>query len=85
MNELIRYGDEPFEPADPPLIPDFAPVPRKIRRAHGWTPTRQRDFIEALADSGSVTEAARRVNMTPEAAYYLRRAEGAESFRAAWE
>lgn len=85
MSKLIRIEDEALAPRDPALLPDFTPVPRKIKRVHGWTAARQRAFIEALADSGSVTDAARQVNMTPEAAYYLRRAEGAESFRKAWE
>lgn len=86
MSELIPYGDdEGFEPNDPPLIPEFTPVPRKTQRVDGWSPARQRAFIDALADSGCVTDAARRVNMTPEGAYQLRRAEGAASFRAAWE
>lgn len=85
MSEPIPYDDDSFEPDDPPLIPAFTLVPRKTQRVHGWSPERQRAFIEALADTGSVTDAAKRVNMTPEAAYYLRRAEGAASFRAAWE
>jgi hypothetical protein len=62
---------------------DFAPVPRKYRH-DGWTPERQRAFIEALADTGSVHRAAAMVNMSPEGAYYLRRQPTAESFRAAW-
>jgi hypothetical protein len=43
-------------------LPDFAPVPRKYRH-DGWTPERQKAFIEALADTGSVTRAARMVNI----------------------
>ena len=66
-----------------PPIPDFAPVPRKYRH-DGWTPERQRAFIEALADTGSVKHAARRINMSPEGAYYLRRQPGADGFRKAW-
>lgn len=62
---------------------DFEPVPRKYRH-DGWTPERQRAFIAALADTGSVSAACRRINMSAEGAYYLRRAPGAESFRAAW-
>jgi hypothetical protein len=34
-------------------IPDFAPVPRKYR-FDGWTAERQRAFIAALAETGSV-------------------------------
>lgn len=66
-------------------LPAFEPVPRKARRHDGWTPERQRAFIEALADTGSVSRAAAMVNMTPRCAYYLRRQPGAEGFRKAWE
>ncbi|UVO55187.1 hypothetical protein [Sphingomonas sp. SUN039] len=65
-------------------LPDFAAVPRKYRH-DGWTPERQRAFIAALADTGSVSRACRQVNMSPEGAYYLRRQPGAEGFRRAWE
>ena len=66
-------------------LPPFDPVPRRAKRHDGWTVRRQRDFIEALADTGSVAAAAKAVNMSTEGAYMLRRAKGAESFRAAWE
>lgn len=69
--------------ARPPL-PDFTPVPRKYRH-DGWTPERQRAFIAALADTGSVSRAAAMVNMAQANCYTLRRAPGAESFRRAWE
>jgi hypothetical protein len=65
-------------------LPAFAPVPRKFRH-DGWTPERQKAFIGALADTGSVSRAARHVNMSPEGAYYLRRQPGSEGFRRAWE
>ncbi len=69
--------------ARPPL-PDFTPVPRKYRH-DGWTPERQRAFIAALADTGSVSRAAAMVNMAQTNCYTLRRAPGAEGFRRAWE
>ncbi|MEQ8773112.1 MAG: hypothetical protein RIC51_09800 [Erythrobacter sp.] len=65
-------------------LPDFAPVPRKNQRHDGWTPQRQRAFIEALADTGSVAAACKAVDMSTVGAYYLRRQPGAESFRKAW-
>ena len=65
-------------------LPDFTPVPRKFRH-DGWTPERQRAFIAALADAGSVSRAAAMVNMAQTNCYTLRRAPGAESFRRAWE
>ncbi len=74
----------PVKKEDRPPLPTFEPVPRRVRH-DGWTPARQKAFIEALADTGSVCRAAAMVNMTAEGAYYLRRQKGAESFRKAWE
>jgi hypothetical protein len=71
------------EPASPTL-PDFTPVPRKCNRHDGWTLARQRAFIHALADTGSVKRACAAVNMSTEGAYHLRRQPGAEAFDAAW-
>jgi len=68
----------------PPPVPAFKPVPRQRDRQDGWTPERQQGFIEALADTGSVKHAVARVGMSPEGAYMLRRAPGAESFAQAW-
>ncbi|WP_067490400.1 hypothetical protein, partial [Erythrobacter sp. CCH5-A1] len=66
-------------------LPAFTPVPRQYQRHDGWTPERQRSFIEALADTGSVEAAARAVDMSSVGAYHLRRQPGAGEFRAAWE
>jgi hypothetical protein len=68
-----------------PPIPDFTPVPRRCYRHDGWTPERQRAFIEALADTGCVDRAARMVNIAQQNCYALRRAPGAEEFRRAWD
>jgi len=65
-------------------LPTFTPVPRQSARHDGWTPDRQRAFIEALADTGSVASACKAVNMSTVGAYYLRRQPGAEEFRTAW-
>ena len=72
-------------PPSPQTLPPFTPVPRHTSRHDGWTPERQRGFIEALADTGSVKRAAHAVNMTPEGAYQLRRHAQAGEFRAAWD
>lgn len=66
-------------------IPTFTPVPRAKDRSNGWKPQVQRAFIEALADSGSVEAACRRVGRSSNGAYQLRRQPGAEEFAAAWE
>ena len=65
-------------------LPEFEPVPRRYRH-DGWTPERQKAFIEALADTGCVTRAAGMVNMAQANCYALRRAAGAEEFRRAWD
>lgn len=67
--------------ARPPVHALAAPRPRE----DGWTAARQVDFIEALADSGSVTHAAAAVGMSRESAYRLRRRADAVDFAAAWE
>lgn len=72
-------------PVETGALPAFTPVPRQYQRRDGWTPERQRSFIEALADTGSVEAAARAVDMSSVGAYHLRRQPGAEEFRAAWE
>ena len=77
--------DRSRQPAARGTLPAFAPVPRQRGRQDGWTPERQRGFIEALADTGSVKRAAHAVNMTPEGAYLLRRHPEAQEFRKAWE
>lgn len=64
-------------------VPAFVPVPLRDR-GDGWTPLRQAAFLGALAETGSVVAAARRVGMARETAYRLRRKAGAESFAAAW-
>lgn len=84
-------GRRPIPPAPPPspaddaadAIPDFDPVPLR-GRSDGWTPDRQIDFIEALAATGCVTQAAESVGMNRVAAYRLRGDPRAASFRAAW-
>ena len=65
-------------------VPAFTPVPLRYRQ-DGWTPMRQADFLGALAETRSVSAAARRVGMTRESAYRLRQRDGAGSFAAAWD
>lgn len=71
-------------PEPPASLLDFTPVPRRYRH-DGWTPERQRAFILALAETGTVDRAARRVNISTTNCYALRHAPGAESFRRAWD
>jgi hypothetical protein len=64
--------------------PSFAPVPVK-QRHDGWTPEKQVGFIEALAGSGCVDEACKRVGMGRASAYALRARTDAVAFRLAWD
>jgi hypothetical protein len=70
--------------AAPKLPVKFEPVP--VRPRHdGWTPEKQVAFIQALAESGCVDEACKRVGMGRSCAYQLRARREAQSFRAAWD
>jgi len=66
------------------LAASFEPVPLRYRH-DGWTPPRQRAFIEELADTLCPAVAAARVGMSERSAYSLRRRAGAEGFNAAWD
>ena len=63
---------------------DWVPVKRKPR-ADGWTIDRQQRFIEMLADTGSVTQAALEVGLSASSAYRLRRLPEASGFATAWD
>ncbi len=65
-------------------LPACTPVPVRTR-TDGWTPARQWEFLQALGDTASVAEAARRVGMSERSAHRLRRHPEAEDFRAAWD
>jgi hypothetical protein len=72
-------------PALPETLTDFAPVPRQQTRQHGWSPGRQKAFIEALAETASVRRASEEVNMTRISAYQLRNHPQGGEFRKAWD
>lgn len=76
---------KPRRPASK-AMPDlpFHPIP--LRERHdGWNADRQIAFIDALAASGCVTDAARTVGMSVRSAYRLRAHPEAGSFRRAWD
>lgn len=76
----------PFDPAPPSgaALPSTALVP--LRERHdGWTPERQRDFIERLAETGSVRAACAHVGMSEASAYALKRRAAARAFADCWD
>ena len=76
LSEALDVGRVPLHhPVDGPpphTGEDFTPVPTR-QRDDGWSPARQRAFLEALASCGSVSAAARVVGLSRESAYALRR------------
>jgi hypothetical protein len=64
---------------------EFEPVPRKTRRADGWSPEKQRAFIAALSVTGSKRQAARAVGMASYGVDQMLKSEGNGSFKAAVE
>lgn len=69
-------------PTPDPLV--FSPT--SLRPRHdGWTADRQRAFIEAIADSGCVTQACRAVGVSVQSAYRLRRHPKGQPFAIAWD
>ena len=73
--ELVATAEQ-LRDAD---ILDFDPVSVR-HRVDGWTPARQREYVEALADSGVYRYAAARVGMSEQSAARLRRRPDARSF-----
>lgn len=69
----------------PDDTPSFVPVPSASNRRDGWTPERQRRFIDMLAASGTVAAAASAVAKSAWSAYKLRNRAGGESFARAWD
>ncbi|HZF96076.1 MAG TPA: hypothetical protein VEZ20_14535 [Allosphingosinicella sp.] len=76
-------GAPPREVYDPAEY-RWVPV-RRRPRYDGWTEEKQRRFIEVLADTGLVGEAAKAVGMARETAYRLRRSPDGAAFARAWE
>ncbi|MGI4878586.1 MAG: hypothetical protein ACRYG4_13985, partial [Janthinobacterium lividum] len=64
--------------------PPFAPATLRPRE-DGWTPDRQRIFIERLGTTGSVKSACRSAGMDASSAYRLRQHPSAWAFSDAWE
>ncbi len=85
--------DHPAPPqADPAAQADNAPrayIPatptRYTQRSDGWTPDRQRGFLERIAEGATVDEASASVGLSPGAAYTLRRRAAGAAFALGWD
>ena len=65
-------------------FPDL-PTPSPETRADGWTPARQRRFLETLAATGVIRIACEAVRITPRSAYNLRIRRDGAAFRLGWD
>ncbi|MEA2998643.1 MAG: 3-hydroxyacyl-CoA dehydrogenase [Sphingomonadales bacterium] len=59
--------------------PEFEPVPLRYR-TDGWTPAKQREFVEALRDTGVIRQALSRVGLSEQGLGRLRRRPEARAF-----
>ncbi|MGU3392247.1 hypothetical protein [Sphingomonas sp. M1A8_2b] len=58
---------------------------RYTQRLDGWTPERQRGFLERIAEGATVDEASASVGLTPGVAYRLRRRAAGGAFALGWD
>lgn len=75
------FGDPAPDAGD---LTDFDPVPLRHRR-DGLTPERQREYVEALADTGVARAAAARIGISEQAVNRVRRRADARAFDLACE
>ncbi len=61
------------------------PFAARATRSDGWTPDRQRRFLEAIAEGHTVGDACALVGLSPASAYALRRRAVGASFRLGWD
>ena len=73
--------------ADPEIAPllEFEPVPRKFKRADGWNSELQRELIARIAATGAIQAAVDQMGKFVTGAKGLYKAQGADSFRRAWD
>lgn len=73
-------------PVTPPTPEPAAPTATpRAQRHDGWTPDRQRAFLEAVADGHSVEAAARSVGLSAASAYAFRRRAAGAAFALGWD
>ncbi len=65
-----------------PLEPAFGFTPS---RWDGWTPERQKVFVEAISEGRTIKQACRIVGLSPQSAYAFRRRPQGAAFALAWQ
>lgn len=61
------------------------PAPARAPRADGWTPERQRKFLEMLAEGHTITNICYALGMSVTSAYALRRSARGATFALGWQ
>ena len=83
-NRFARSPRPARRKAEPEPDLEFDPVDLR-ERADGWLPEKQIEFVRALAESGCVADACKRVGMSDSSARRLRNRPDAVAFRRAWK
>lgn len=68
-----------------PSLAALAPAPHASERRDGWTPARQRIFLETLAAAGMVGDACEEAGLSRRSAYNLRFHREGAAFRLGWD
>ncbi len=77
---------DPAAPTDNAACAYIPATPtRYTQRSDGWTPDRQRGFLERIAEGATVDEASASVGLSPGAAYTLRRRAAGAAFALGWD
>ncbi|MBB4155181.1 hypothetical protein GGQ80_003099 [Sphingomonas jinjuensis] len=84
IGERAEPAAQPRPATDPSFVDDLEPVPVRTRW-RGWSAERQREFLIALAETGSISMACNQVKMTSRSAYRLRQRPDAAAFARAWD
>ncbi|MDV3455406.1 hypothetical protein RZN05_00305 [Sphingomonas sp. HF-S4] len=86
QTEILPSEPYAYDPAsfDPAAYHGFAPPPGATRY-DGWTPDKQRRFLEALSEGFTVVQACAIVALSKQSAYALRGSPRGASFAIGWE
>jgi len=74
--------DNAIPPEQDPLSPAYGFTPT---RWDGWTPERQKRFVQAISEGYTIKQACRIVGLSPQSAYAFRRRPQGASFALAWQ
>ena len=76
---------EPLPPDAAVPLADYVPIVLRRTRHDGWTAERQRIFLNALAETGCISQACETTGITARSAYRLRAHPDARAFALAWD